>query len=72
MQETKTKTEPISRGEAIILLRWLVDTLHKPSPRGGFYSLLHRTPQEVAKMHDVTEVAVINAMRRKVAETQNA
>jgi hypothetical protein len=68
-QETRTTSEPITRGEAIILLRWLVDTLHKPSPKGGFYTLLHRTPQEVAAMYEVKETAVINAMRRKIAET---
>jgi hypothetical protein len=73
-QEVKNPTDPISRGEAIILLRWLVDTMHKPSPKGGFYSLLHRTPQEVAEMYSTTELtitdtAIINAMRRKIAET---
>ena len=76
-QEEKQPTDPISRGEAIILLRWLVDTMHFPSPKGGFYSLLHRTPQEVAEMYSkpelpIKDTAIINAMRRKIVETVNA
>lgn len=64
----KTETDDISRGEAIILLEWLVGTLKHPQPKGGFYHLLHRSPTDVAKEYKVTVTELLKAARRRLAE----
>lgn len=64
----KKPTDKISRGEATILLEWIVDTLKKPFPRGGFYHFLHRTPDEVAREYNISVTAVLNSMRRELAD----
>lgn len=63
----KKSDEVVSRGEAIILLGWLVDTLKNPQPKGGFYHLLHRTPADIAKEYKVSVEDVLKASRRKIA-----
>lgn len=66
--QKKTSTEQITRGEAQILIRYLVDKLKNPPPKGGFYHLLHRTPQDVAKEYKISVSDVITAMRRTVED----
>jgi hypothetical protein len=65
----KSKNEELSRDEAQCVVDWLVNTMHFPPPRGGKFHLLHRTPLSVAEEYEVKEIAIINAARRKIAET---
>jgi len=68
----KTKDEDISRSEATFLLWYVTGELKKPSPRGGFYYFLHRSPADIAKEYKITVDAVLTAARRKVAENAKA
>ena len=68
----KSKDEELSRDEAQCVFEWLVDTMHVPPPRGGKMHLLHRKPADVAKEYNVTETAIINASRRRVADEVKA
>ena len=69
MPKNSQETEnPLSRGEAISVVDWLVNTKKFPPPRRGFYSILRLTPSDVAKKFSVSVEEVISAARRKVAE----
>lgn len=71
-QQVKSASETISRGEATILLGYVVDTMKKPTPKRGFYYFLHRQPADVAKEFGMSVLAVCNAMRRKLPDDEMA
>ena len=68
-QKMKSRNEVLSRDEAAMVCDWLVEKLHSPPPKGGRLHFLHRTPADIAKEYKLTEDAIIEASRRKVAET---
>ena len=59
--------KPLRRGEAMWVVDWLVDIMHKAPPKGGFYSVLRKTPTEVAKEYNVPVTELLKVARRVVA-----
>ena len=64
----KSPTEELSRDESVLVLTWLVEVKKKPPPKGGRLHLLHRTAKDIAKEYGVTEMEILTASKRKLAE----
>ena len=62
------KDKPLSRGESMWVVDWLVDTMKKAPPKGGFYAVLRKTPVMVAKEYNVPVLGVLQAARRQSSE----
>jgi len=60
--------ETLKRGEAMWVVDWLVDVMHVPPPKGGFYAVLRKTPAEVAKEYKVDVAELLQVARRKSGE----
>ena len=56
--------ETLKRGEAMWVVDWLVDVMHVPPPKGGFYAVLRKTPTQVAKEYNVPVSGILKAARR--------